>query len=96
MNAAAMNISLEIRAAQEAYAGRPFAVRWVSSYASITNRFHTLDEAYAYVQQMWVHVQKHVRENCYSASNLSFSYLETPASRVQLNYVLLCSDVSSY
>lgn len=90
------HISPEIRAAQEAYEARPYAVRWQDSHFSGTFRFHTLDGAFDYVQSAWANVQERVRENRYMASNLHRSYLETPAGRVQLRYVLLCADVSSY
>lgn len=91
-----MNVSPEIRAAQEAYAARPFAVRWVDSHCSVTNRFETLDDCYAYINQVWTAVQKRVRENRYMSSMLWHCHLETPAGRVQLPYVMLCDDVSSY
>ena len=45
-----MTISNEIRAAQEAYAARPFAVRWRDSHFSGTTRFHTFDGAKERVQ----------------------------------------------
>lgn len=90
------NVSPQILAQQLAYAARPFAVRWVDSHVSLTNRFHTLDDALDYVQDQWAKVQKRVSENRYMASMLGHCYLETPKSRVQLTYVLLCHDVSSY
>jgi len=91
-----MNISPEIRASQLAYAARPFAVRWVDSHASCTNRFDTLSEAFEYIQAQWIRVQRDVAQYRYRASNLWWSHLETPAGTTQLAYVLLASDVSSY
>jgi hypothetical protein len=91
-----MHISPEIRAAQEAYAARPFAVRWEDSHMSGTFRFDSFTEAFDYVQIQWARVQRRVRENRHMASHLWHSYLETPEGRVPLRYVLLCDDVSSY
>lgn len=85
-----------IRASQEAYAARPFAVRWCDSHYSGTHRFHTLDDAHQYIQEQWeyIRVQVATRWNC--ASMLHMSYLITPDSTVSLRYVLLADDVSSY
>jgi len=89
-------VSNEMKAAQDAYEARPFAVRWCDSHASLTNRFNSYDEAYTYVQQQWIRIQNRVAKNLNHASQLGQSYLITPAGRVQLSYVLLCPDVSSY
>jgi hypothetical protein len=85
-----------VRAAQEAYAARPFAVRWCDSHFSNMSRFDTLDEAFEYIRCQWVRVRKQVERNPHHASNLRRSYLETPEGRVSLRYVLLCDDVNSY
>lgn len=85
-----------ISTTQEAYAARPFAVRWEDSHYSATNRFHTFEDAFEYIQQTWATVRDEVDELRYRASNLHRSYLETPEGRVSLRYVLLCDDVSSY
>ena len=91
-----MQVSDEIRAAQEAYNARPFAVRWVDSHAALTNRFYTFEAAFAYVQEQWARIQETVRTNKYRESQLSKCYLETPEGRTSLRYWLLCDDVSSY
>lgn len=92
-------ISDEIKAAQEAYAARPFAVRWVDSHASGTFRFQTLDEAFAYAQEQWARIQKRCRqargETSWVASCLWESFLIAPDGRVALAYVLLCNDVTN-
>jgi len=86
----------QILAAQAAYAARPFAVRWRDSHFSTCERFSSYDEAFAYVQQMWALIRHTVRVSRNHESLLWQSSLETPAGRVQLNYVLLADDVSSY
>lgn len=91
-----MNVSKEVAASQAAYAARLFAVRWVDSHSSGTFRFHTFDEAFQYAQEQWVNVQRRVAAEPYRASCVWQSYLETPAGRSQLAYVLLTDDVSSY
>lgn len=90
------NISAEILALQEAYAARPFAVRWHDSHFSGTFRFHTLNDAFQYVQDQWARISKEVANHRYCASSLWRSYLETPQGRTPLNYVLLTHDISSY
>lgn len=90
------NVSPDIRALQIAYAARPFAVRWHDSHFSGTFRFHSFNEAYQYVQDMWAHIVREVAQNPYRASSLWRSYLETPEGKTQLTYVLLTADVSSY
>lgn len=91
-----MNVTPEVRAAQEAYAARPFAVRWVDSHLSTTFRFHTLDGAFEYAQAQWALIQKRVRENRCMASEIRRCYIESPTGRMPLAYWLLCNDVSSY
>lgn len=87
----------EIAAAQAAYAARPFAVRWVDSHVSTTNRFHTFDEAFQYAQDMWAMIRKEVAETRYRSSNLRLSNIQTPdGNSVRLAYYLLADDVSSY
>lgn len=93
-----MNAAFDIAtlASQQAYAARPFAVRWVDSHASCTNRFDTLSGAFEYIQAQWLRVQHDVAQYRYRESHLWQSHLETPEGRTQLSYVLLASDVSSY
>lgn len=87
---------LSLETQQAAYAARPFAVRWIDSHFSATFRFHTLDEAHAYAQQQWMHIQWQVARHRPCASRLWQSRLITPTGSVQLAYVLLATDVSSY
>ena len=89
-------ISAEIKAMQDAYAARPYAVMWRDSHCQIPSRFHTYNEAFEYIQEQWARIRRTVRERKYCGSQLWRSYLETPEGRVQLCYVLLCDDVSSY
>ena len=91
-----MSVSPEILAKQAAYAARPFAVRWCDSHASGTYRFNTLDEAYEYIHAVWLVSQINIAEKANRCTMLDRSYLETPSGRVQLRYVLLCDDLSSY
>jgi hypothetical protein len=91
-----MTISKEIATAQANYAAKPFAVRWVTSHFSGTFRFDTFDEAFDYVQEQWVKVQKQVRNNAYHSSKLWQSYIETPDGKMSVEYFLLAKDVSSY
>jgi hypothetical protein len=86
---------LKYIAAQEAYARRPFAVRWEDSIVAATNRFETFNEAFDYVQQQWANIRKEVSTATDTESKLRRSYLETPEGRVSLRYVLLCDDVRS-
>jgi hypothetical protein len=86
----------EIKAAQTAYAARPFAVRWVDSHVSTTNRFDTFDEAFQYAQDMWAMIRKEVAERRNMNSNLHWSNIQTPDSKISLAYYLLTDDVSSY
>lgn len=90
------NVSPEIRAAQEAYAARPFAVMWRDSHAQVPSRFNTFDDAFEYVQEQWARIRKTVATRRHYASDLRRSYIETPEGRVSLRDVLLCDDVSSY
>lgn len=91
-----MSVSMEILASQLAYAARPFAVCWVDSHFSGEFRFETFAEAYDYVQQQWTNVQRRVATQPHCASRLWRSRLYTPNGSVQLAYVLLAADVSSY
>lgn len=89
--------SKEILAAQAAYAARPYAVRWVDSHCSTTQRLDTLDECFEYVQQLWAAVQARVANNRHECSKLHWSYIQTPdGQKMPLAYVLLAADVSSY
>lgn len=90
------NVSPEIRALQEAYEARPYAVRWQTSHFSGTFRFHTLDGAYEYIQDQWSRITNEVAKTPQRASSLWSSYLETPDGKTPLDYVLLTADVSSY
>lgn len=90
-------ISNEIRAAQEAYASLPVSVRWVDSHTSIVCKFNNFDEAFDYIQTQWKRIQKTVATQRFYSSALWRSYVEAPRiGRVQLAYVLLSDDVSSY
>ena len=89
-------ISAELAAQQAAYWARPFAVRWCDSHFSVTEKFLTLEGAYEYIQKMWALIRKQVSERQFCGSQLWQSYLETPAERVKLSYVLMCDDVDSY
>lgn len=90
-------ISEEIRAAQEAYAARPFAVRWCDSHCSGTFRFHTYADAFDYVQEQWARIRRYADTKPYPVESLLWqSRLITPDGSVSLRYVLLCDDVSSY
>lgn len=91
-----MTIAPEILAAQQAYAARPFAVRWVDSHFSGTFRFETFDEAFDYMHQQWTLIQRTVKTTRYRESHLRQSWLETPNGRISLRWYLLCDDVSSY
>lgn len=92
-------VSPEILAAQQAYAARPFSVRWRDSHFSGTFRFETLDEAYDYIQEQWARQNRacarKTQAGSWVASCLRESYLETPAGRCRLDFVLLASDVSN-
>lgn len=92
----AARVSPEIKAKQEAYAARPYAVQWCDSHFSATFRFDTLDQAYADIQDRWARIQATVKRDRYCSSQLWRSNLETPTGKVRLAYVLLCDDVSSY
>lgn len=91
-----MSVSMEILASQLAYAARPFAVYWVDSHCSGEFRFETFAEAYDYVQTQWARVRRRVATEQYHASDLWVSRFHTPTGSVQLAYVLLADDVSSY
>jgi hypothetical protein len=86
----------ELKATQEAYASRPFAVRWIDSHVATTSRFHTFAEAFAYAQDMWATIRKQVSEQRYMSSNLWQSNLQTPNGSVRLAHYFLADDVSSY
>jgi hypothetical protein len=86
----------ELKATQEAYASRPFAVRWIDSHFGTTSRFYTFAEAFDYAQCMWARTRQEAAERRFVSSNLRESYLETPSGRVSLAYYLLADDVSSY
>jgi hypothetical protein len=86
----------EIAQAQNAYKARPFAVRWVDSHVSTTNRFHTFDEAFQYAQDMWRMIRREVGQHANMSSNLWWSNLETPEGTIRLAYYFLADDVSSY
>lgn len=90
-------ISAEIEAAQAAYAARPFAVRWVDSNVSCTNRFDTFQEAFQYAQDMWAMIRKEAAERGHVESHLWQSNIQMPdGSSLRLAYYLLADDVSSY
>lgn len=91
-----MSVSPEILAQQAAYAARPYAVRWVDSHFATTNRFSTLNGAFEYAHAQWARIRREVATRPNHESLLHRSFLETPAGRVQLRYVFLCDDVSSY
>lgn len=90
-------IDHSIRLAQLAYAARPFAVRWVDSHSSLTCRFDTFEEAFAYLQDQFARQSKEVRQYKFRATNLWASNIQFPdGTSVQARYFLLTNDVSSY
>jgi hypothetical protein len=87
----------ELAACQQAYAARPFAVRWNDSHYSGEHRFHTFNEAFDYAQQQWAYINKRVASAPYPCQSfLGQSWIETPEGRISLRYYLLTKDVSSY
>jgi hypothetical protein len=89
-------ISAEIYAAQQAYAARPFAVRWYDSHYSATHRFHTFNEAFDYAQDQWQRICRDVARWRFHASHLQACAIITPAGSMPLHYYLLTNNVSSY
>jgi hypothetical protein len=89
-------VSEEIKAMQEAYWARPFAVQWRDSHFSTTDKFLTLEGAFDFIEYHWARIRKDVATRRNVESLLRQCYLETPEGRVSLRYVLLCDDVSSY
>lgn len=85
-----------IHAAQQAYAARPFIVRWVDSHYSGSNRFDTFGEAFAYAQDQWARQRREVSQNHNRASHLWQSYIGGPDGNMPLSYYMLAGDVSSY
>lgn len=57
----------EIKALQEAYAARPYAVAMYTSHFSGTSRFHTLKEAIAYLSGQYESMRRVVAEERYRA-----------------------------
>ena len=85
-----------LKAIQDAYAARPFAVRWVDSHVGTCNRFDTFEEAFEYAQDMWAMIRREVSQRRNMESHLWQCYLEPPAGRMPLNWYTLADDVSSY
>lgn len=92
-----MTVSAEIKAAQEAYAARPVFVYWVDSHAKVPSRFHTLSDAFGYIDTQWSRIRRAVASERYRASHLRQGFIEAPElGRVSLSHLLLAEDVSSY
>ncbi len=96
-----MQVSAEIKAAQEAYAARPWFVMWRDSHCQVPCRFHTFEDAFEYVQDQWRRIKATVARERYSASNLGWrgengSWIEGPDCKMPLGWLLLAKDVSSY
>ncbi len=89
-------LNAELKATQDAYQARPYAVRWVDSHVATCNRFYTFDEAFKYAQDMWAMIRREVSQRRNMESHLWQSYIETPQGNMPLSFYALADEVSSY
>lgn len=62
----------DIKAAQEAYAARPYAARVETSHFSGTFRFHTRDGAFDYIFDQYKRFRRQVAEGTYGRDWTNF------------------------
>lgn len=69
----------EIKAAQEAYAARPYAVSMYTSDFSCTHRFHTLPDAIKYLSDQYARMRRIAAGERYHALYAFRCFLILPA-----------------